>query len=234
MKLVSLAELVVRLIVSTRRSIPAWVLYLILLFAVYSSDPGAPGPAYATTASMLLPVTTWLAVTCAPREAGTTSLLAAAAGGPRRLHAVVSLATFAVVLPLILLAVVVGPLASAHRYGAHVLFAALLAHLSAALVGVGVGAVINRAILRDAALAAGAAVAVTILLLVVRWSSPLNPVLHTMSAAATDATSASISLSALLLGAAVSLVWCAVLTVVGGALATRTRGYGTAAADVRQ
>lgn len=230
----TLVLLLVRLIVSTRRSVAAWALYLLLVLVIYSSDPGPAGPAYASTVGLLLPVTVWLGVVGAPRESGTTCLLAAAAGGPARLHALATAATVVVAAPLVVVAVVAGPVASSHPYGVRVLALAFLAHLTAVLVGAGVAAVTGRAVLRDTALSLLAAVAVCVLLVIVPRMSPLGPTLRTLGRATLDSSTASVRAGSIVACLAGAAVWCLAGAAAGGWATTRTRGYGTAAVDVRQ
>jgi hypothetical protein len=212
-----------RMTVAKRRGFAAWVVYAALIAVLYAM-PGPLIQAYAATSAGLLVVTCWLVVGTIAVDRSTTTLLAAAAGGPARLHAAQVLAAAMAAVPLALIAIVWGLIVAWPERPGSVLAVGVAAHALAILVGAGIGAVAARPVLADGMLSMAAAVALVVLVLAVPWSSPYGPALDRLAENDDDQV---------VLWTAVGggVIWAAAGTALGAFAATRRRTYGLMAPD---
>src|SRR5690348_5135125 len=166
-----------RLLTSSQWFLAPAMLFLVVLGIVYATDAGPPLQAAAVTAITLVPLMTWLGV-LAQRVDGRELARAFAAhiGGRARAHlaADLGLAPFAVLLSL---AALVAPLISQgeHPHPALLDGKIVLLHLAAAVLGAGIGSLL--ALIERAGWRLLAAVAVYLLLFVVR-GTPMTPLLR--------------------------------------------------------
>ena len=166
-----------RLLTSSQWFLAPAMLFLVVLGIVYATDAGPPLQAAAVTAITLVPLMTWLGV-LAQRVDGRELARAFAAhvGGRARAHlaADLGLAPFAVLLSL---AALVAPLISQgeHPHPALLDGKIVLLHLAAAVLGAGIGSPL--ALIERAGWRLLAAVAVYLLLFVVR-GTPMTPLLR--------------------------------------------------------
>ena len=166
-----------RLLTSSQWFLAPAMLFLVVLGIVYATDAGPPLQAAAVTATTLVPLMTWLSV-LAHRVDGRELARAFAAhvGGRARAHlaADLGLAPFAVLLSL---AGLVAPLISQgeHPHPALLDGKIVLLHLAAAVLGAGIGSLL--ALIERAGWRLLAAVAVYLLLFVVR-GTPMTPLLR--------------------------------------------------------
>jgi hypothetical protein len=230
----SLLRLLFRLLVVRRRSLAAWAVYLSVL-AVLNSGPTGPAPeAFALTSAVLLAITTWLVMSGMVSDQATTSMLAAAAGGPRRLHLLATAAGVLAALPLAVLATLWDTAAagtSPSRLPA-ALSLGLLAHLAAVLVGAGIGTLAARPVTRDDAVALLVGAGGCLAAVGVRGSTPFWPLLAGLSDRPETNASGAEWWSAVASAAgwcAASGLWLVALAVLAGTLAGRRRAYGAAA-----
>jgi len=166
-----------RLLTSSQWFLAPAMLFLVVLGIIYATDAGPPLQAAAVTAITLVPLMTWLSV-LAHRVDGRELARAFAAhvGGRARAHlaADLGLAPFAVLLSL---AALVAPLTSQgeHPHPALLDGKIVLLHLAAAVLGAGIGSLL--ALIERAGWRLLAAVAVYLLLFVVR-GTPMTPLLR--------------------------------------------------------
>ncbi|HEU5386473.1 MAG TPA: ATP-binding cassette domain-containing protein [Streptosporangiaceae bacterium] len=178
-----------RLLTSSQWFLAPAMLFLVVLGIVYATDAGPPLQAAAVTAITLAPLMTWLGV-LAHRVDGRELARAFAAhvGGRARAHlaADLGLAPFAVLLSL---AALVAPLISQgeHPHPALLDGKIVLLHLAAAVLGAGIGSLL--ALIERAGWRLLAAVAVYIVLFVVR-GTPMAPLLRLSTHPATLETPA--------------------------------------------
>jgi hypothetical protein len=220
---VRLVGLLTRMKVAQRRGFAAWVVYAALIAVLYA----VPGPlvqAYAATSAGLLVVTSWLVVGTVATDRSTTTLLAAAAGGPARLHVAQVVGGALAGMPLAVIAIVWGLIVAWPDRPAQVIAVGIAAHLLAILVGAGIGAVAARPVLADGALSLTAATVLVVLVLAVPWTSPYGPALKRLSRNDGD-------LSVLWVTVAGGVGWAIAATAVGAFTAARRRAYGLAAPD---
>jgi len=176
-----------RLLTSSQWFLAPAMLFLVVLGIVYATDAGPPLQAAAVTAITLVPLMTWLGV-LAQRVDGRELARAFAAhvGGRARAHlaADLGLAPFAVLLSL---AALVAPLISQgeHPHPALLDGKIVLLHLAAAVLGAGIGSLL--ALIERAGWRLLAAVAVYLLLFVVR-GTPMTPLLRLSTHPATLST----------------------------------------------
>jgi ABC-type Mn2+/Zn2+ transport system ATPase subunit len=176
-----------RLLTSSQWFLAPAMLFLVVLGIVYATDAGPPLQAAAVTAITLVPLMTWLGV-LAQRVDGRELARAFAAhvGGRARAHlaADLGLAPFAVLLSL---AALVAPLISQgeHPHPALLDGKIVLLHLAAAVLGAGIGSLL--ALIERAGWRLLAAVAVYLLLFVVR-ETPMTPLLRLSTHPATLST----------------------------------------------
>lgn len=234
--MLSMVGLLLRLLVVRRRSMAAWAVYLSAL-AVLNAGPTGPVPeAYGPTSALLVPVTAWLVMSGMLHDRGTASMLAAAAGRPRRLHRWATLAGALAAVPFAVLAAVWDLLAAPPAVGPWVakLGVGLLAHLTALMVGAGIGSLASRAVTRDDAVALLVGACACLAAVGVRWSTPLWPVLAGMSSLATRQVTDPArwwgAVVTLVLWCGVSLGWALLLTEGAARAAERRRAYGACAA----
>jgi energy-coupling factor transporter ATP-binding protein EcfA2 len=178
-----------RLLTSSQWFLAPAMLFLVVLGIVYATDAGPPLQAAAVTAITLVPLMTWLGV-LAHRVDGRELARAFAAhvGGRARAHlaADLGLAPFAVLLSL---AALVAPLISQgeHPHPALLDGKIVLLHLAAAVLGAGIGSLL--ALIERAGWRLLAAVAVYLVLFVVR-GTPMTPLLRLSTHPATLETPA--------------------------------------------
>ena len=168
---------------SQRWVAPATV-YLGFLGLVYASDAGPAVPAFGVTALALLPVAAWLTRQAFSLEdEAARQVTAASAGGPVRVQVALLCTAVVAQLPLILVAVAWAGLANHGNLHSTAGFAdGLAVHLPFALLGVGLGAVLSRPLVRAPGAAALAIAALFVASLIVPWS----PVLHASRVLETD------------------------------------------------
>lgn len=215
--------LLARMKVAQRRGLAAWIVYLTFVAALYAL-PGPLVEAYAVTSAVLLVATCWLVFGTMVTERSATAMLAAAAGGSPRLHAMQVAAGVLAALPLGLIAIIWGLVVAWPKHPGQVIVVGLLAQAVAILVGAGIGAIAARPVLADGALSLSVAIGLLIIVLAIPASSPYGPSLLHLSHGESD-------VAVLLLGLAGGVVWAVVLTIAGGLIAARRRAYGMAAPD---
>lgn len=221
----ALVGLLLRTSIAGRRALSGWTAYLLLLVLVFTTGPSPLQETWAATSAGLVAATAWLVVAGTTVDRATTSLVAAAAGGPGRLHLLQAVATALPALPLGAVAVGWGALRS--QQGASTLATsvavAVTAHLAALLVGAGIGSLVSQPVLRERLLTSLAGGIAVIVALAVPASSPVGPVL---TALGHDRG----RLAPLLGWCVASLVWALLLSCLGAVVAARRRSYGTGAA----
>jgi hypothetical protein len=229
----SLLWFVTRLVVFSRRSIAALFAYVAIVAVLYA-EPGPLAEAYVPTSAALVVITAWLVVagvSSVTADRSTAHLLAAAARGPQRLHVLLTAAGVVAALPLIAVSLLGGQISAAPPKSWTIIIVGLAAHLVAALVGAGIGAVAAGPVVGEPALVPAVVLAGFVLVTVVAASSPVGPSLRLLRAVGEPA---SYGLAALGARCAVwcllAVGWAGVLAVIGGWVAERRRSYGTNAA----
>jgi ABC-type Mn2+/Zn2+ transport system ATPase subunit len=168
-----------RLLIASQWFAAPALLYLIVLGILYASQVGPLLPAAAFTAAVLVPVMSWITVLAHLSDGRLMArAFAAHVGGRGRAHLAASLATvpFAVAATAVAVAwPAVGPAHPHHGFPGLLLDMAVL-HLAAALLGVGVGALLAPPLVERAGwricLAAG-----LFLILILVPVSPMRPLL---------------------------------------------------------
>ena len=231
--MVSLLGLLIRLVVVGRRTIAALVAYVVVLAVLYAA-PGPLAEAYVPTSAALVVITAWLVVAGVAgvtADRSTAHLLASAARGPIRLHLLLTAAGVVSTAPLIAASVIGGRLLAEPPGGWTIVLGGLAAHLVAALVGAGLGAIAARPVVGEPALAPAIVIAGFVLVMVVTASSPVGPALHLLRDTGSPAAPALVEIAGTgAMWCAVALAWAVALALVGAVIAARRRSYGTNAA----
>ncbi|NLT56644.1 MAG: hypothetical protein GXX79_19205 [Actinomycetales bacterium] len=218
----SLVGLLLRLQLVRRRSLAAWAVYLTVLAVLNAGPTGPVQGSFAMTGAALLAVSTWLVMAGTVCDQATTSMLAAVAGGPRRLHLLQAVSGLLAAVPLVVLAPIWDVLAADQPELGPALLLGVLSHLTAALVGAGIGTLASRPVTRDDAVALLVGAGGCLLALGVEGSSPFWPVFAALADGSARVTTAAVAC----LGA---VAWATVLTALAGAVAGRRRSYGARA-----
>lgn len=182
------------LFAGSHRWLPPVVVYA--AFLALGIQSGAPIlDAYGWAAAGLLPVAVWLTQICVTNEPPAARHCAAAAAGPGRVHlaAVLTAAGASLLLALGGAAYVLlrsDPHSAGHRAAVPVLpatGAGLLAALACVLLGIAIGALCNRPVLRSTASAVPAGLVAALLLLVLS-ASPANAAVTGLVTGSADGT----------------------------------------------
>lgn len=165
----------------SQRYLPPLLLYLALMAILTSGDSGPLIPVYAGCAAAVLAWSTWFTASVVNLEDPISrAILVVNSGSTRKvLHAAVAVALGASV---VMTAFGIGfPLVT----GSHTITAADLAigvegQLTCALVGIAIGQICSRLVIRRAGLALLAAFTLVVLAIVQRWAVPVHPLLVLM------------------------------------------------------
>ncbi len=181
----------------SQRWVAPLLVYTAFLAAVYSSDAGPAVPAYGATAGALVPVVAWLTRgVLSVEDDAARHVTAAAAGGLLRVQVALLASAIAAALPLVGLAVLWAAVANADQmHGWRPRVGGLAIHLVFALLGVGLGALVSRPLIRAPGAAALAVVAAVVIGLVLRWS-PVFSLLRVLQANPRHGFTAAVSPSA--------------------------------------
>ncbi|MFJ9409630.1 ABC transporter [Streptomyces sp. NPDC101393] len=182
------------LLIGSHRWLPPVILYAAFL-AVGVQTGGPILDAYGFAAAGLLPIAVWLTRICVTNEPPAARSCAAAAAGPGRVHlaAVLTAAGASVLLALLgtaFVALLSDPHSSGHRVAVPVpaaTGAGLAAALACLLLGLAIGALCNRPVLRSPAAAVPAGL-LAALLLSVLGASPANAAVSGLVTGSLDGT----------------------------------------------
>lgn len=196
---------------SQRWVAPALV-HLCLLAIVYATDAGPAYPAFAATAALLLPVAAWLTIAVLATEDDLVrQVTAVAVGGQTRVQAGLLLTAATAVAALAAASVTWGAVANVGLGQWRACAVGLVVHLAFGAVGVGLGALLGRPLVRRPGLAV--LLGVGACLGAVAWpGSPVASVVREMHRSTVDWDAVQRGAGVMLLGAAIAVavsLWAA-------------------------
>jgi hypothetical protein len=191
----------------SQRYVPPVLVFLVALSVGTSSDSGPLLGSYAFCVGAVVACGTWLAIAVVNHEDPVQrQVVVTAAGSARR----VLVATVAVALTGCLLLIAIGlvyPIATGHHtVTAGALLVGAIAQLAGAFVGVALGLPASRLVIRRFGIAMVIAVTGLLAVVLIRWISPVNPLVRLLSNA--DRPGDTVARLAVLTG------WSAVLLAV--------------------
>jgi hypothetical protein len=170
--------------VQSQRYVPPTLVFLAALSVGTSSDNGPLLRTYSFCVAAVLACSTWLTVTVVGQEHPVQrQVVVVASGSARRVLAATVAVALTGCLFLIAIGLVYPLLVGDHAVTAGALVAGAVAQFAAALVGTALGLLTSRLVVPRLGVAVVAAVAVLLAMLLVRWISPINPLVRLLSTA---------------------------------------------------
>ncbi|TQM84687.1 hypothetical protein FHX81_7142 [Saccharothrix saharensis] len=169
-------------VLRTQRWLPPSLVLAAVLGMLYASDAGPPLPAYAGTCVLVCPVSAWLTVVIATAEDPVRrTITAVTAGGWARTQSAVTALSVLVALVVALVAALVPVVTQPRPYPPGTVAQGFAALAVCALVGVGVGVLCSRPVIRQPGWSVLAATALVVLVLLFGATPPVGNVLWALS-----------------------------------------------------
>ncbi|WP_433170508.1 hypothetical protein [Actinoallomurus sp. CA-150999] len=168
--------------VLSQRYLPPTLVFLAALSVGTGSDAGPLWQTYSFCVAAIVTCATWMTVALIDHEdAVQRQVITVAAGGARRVLAATIAAALTGDLLLITLGMTIPIAIGHHTVTAGALAAGTVAQLAAALVGNALGLLTSRPVIPRVGVALVVALAALLVMLLVRWASPINPLIHALS-----------------------------------------------------
>ncbi|MFC9691194.1 hypothetical protein ACFTSF_21760 [Kribbella sp. NPDC056951] len=166
----------------SQRYLPPTLIFLAALAVGTTSDTGPLQSAYAFCVLAMLVCTTWLTVSIVNHEDPTQRRITLVMIGS---SAKVLAVTVAVILtwcvPLIVIGICYPLVTGKHVVNAGILTVGVVAHLTAALVGIAIGLLCSRLVIPRIGVAMLTAAAAILAVLLIRWISPIRALMSVLS-----------------------------------------------------
>ncbi|MEU8224319.1 hypothetical protein [Kribbella sp. NPDC048915] len=166
----------------SQRYLPPTLIFLAALAVGTTSDNGPLQSSYAFCVLAMLVCTTWLTVSIVNHEDPTQrAITLVTIGSALRLLTVTVAVILTWCVPLLVIGLVYPIVTGAHVVTAADLAVGALGQLGAAMVGIAIGLLCSRLVIPRIGVAMLTAAAAILVVLLVRWSSPIRPIMIVLS-----------------------------------------------------